>query len=258
MLQPGQRRTVSYLSAGALSCTALQQLACGSFGNAHLLSFASTGILLVPTLLRNCSWFGPVETRFHTSQREVWLTIDDGPDPHDTPEMLDVLAEHQARATFFAIGTRILRWPHLAQKIIAAGHQLQNHTLNHPSGSFWLASPHRAEREISMASEAIASTTGIIPTLFRAPVGLANPFVHAAAEKNGLRMIGWSAAGWDGLPHQPDRVIERIVRSLRPGAIILLHEGAMKGMPRSTRARTLHRLLCRLEAEGYSTTLPPV
>ena len=256
MLAPKYRRWASYLSAGILGAAALGELLRRDFSLAHLLLLSATGVILLPTLWRNCSWFGKVETHFATSEKEVWLTLDDGPDPHHTPEVLAVLARHHARATFFGIGERIQEHPHLARQIIQEGHQLQNHTFHHPAGSFWFASPKRVRREIEMGNEAILAITGTRPTLFRVPVGLANPFVHAAVEQAGLRLIGWSAAGWDGLPHDPSKVIDRITRSLTPGVIILLHEQGLSGMPHGMRAQTLERLLCRLKEKGYRTTLP--
>ena len=68
--------------------------------------FLSHLLILYPTLVANCQWWGPVMTRFETTQREIWLTIDDGPDPVHTPRMLEILERFQAQATFFVIGRR--------------------------------------------------------------------------------------------------------------------------------------------------------
>lgn len=228
----------------------------GAFGAAHGLALAGSAAILLPTLIRNCPWYGPVITRFPTSRREVWLTIDDGPDPFETPGVLDVLARHGAVATFFGIGERILRHLDLVTAMVGAGHRLENHTQTHPAASFWAATPDRAAREIRQCAAAILEKTGTASTLFRVPVGLANPFVHAAVEAAGLRMTGWSAAGLDGVPHDPVRVVERIMRSVRPGSIILIHEGSLPGMKAGTRGRTLRLLLQRLDEEGYKTCLP--
>ena len=256
MLTPVTRRSLSYLSAGVLGCAAIRELIHGSLSRAHILAFAATGSILIPTLKRNSQWFGPVETRFVSPERKVWLTIDDGPDPYETPGILEVLEKHGVKATFFVIGTRVKRWPDLAREIVKLGHSLQNHTYHHSAGSFWCASPEIAEREIRMCDEIIFETTGIRPNLFRAPVGLANPFVHAAAQRAGLKMLGWSANGWDGITHHPEKVVSRILASLSPGAIILFHDGSLKGLAPGTRARTLEDLLIRLKAKGYETILP--
>lgn len=209
-----------------------------------------------PTLVRNAGWFGPVVTRFPTLRREVWLTIDDGPDPVETPAILDVLARHGAQATFFTIGEKVDRWPDLARAVVAAGHRVENHTFRHRAASYWAALPPHAGREIERGSAAIARAVGTAPTSFRAPAGLANPFVHAACERAGLRMIGWSASGNDGIAHDPERVVAKILRAVRPGAIILLHEGPLKGLAPGTRARTLEAVLLGLAAQGYRTVIP--
>lgn len=243
-------------SAGVLGSLAVQQLSAGSLSRAHLLAIAASGVLLGPTLVRNCQWYGPIVRGFSTDQREVWLTIDDGPDPQNTPEILDLLTRYNATATFFCIGEKIAKWPHLAKAIAAEGHQLQNHTFTHPTGSFWAATPKRARQEIERCRLIIADTVGITPTQFRTPVGLSNPFVHAEVERAGLSMIGWSIAALDGIPHEPNRVVQKILHSFFPGGIILLHEGALCGMPQGTRARTLESILQGLEAQGFSTVIP--
>ncbi len=255
-LSPQNRRLLTYAAAGALSSAALRQAAKRSFQSAHYLTMAGTATLLAPTLIRNFSWFGPVITRFSTTRREVWITIDDGPHPENTPEILEVLSSHAAKATFFGIGERILQWPHLARAIKEAGHQLQNHTFRHPTTSYWASLPGQAAYEIVRCSEAILQVTGEKAIQFRAPAGLANPFVHAFAQKAGLQMIGWSARGLDGLPHQPERVVQKILHTVRPGAIILIHEGALRGLQSGTRARTLDMLLRELRWKGYQTVIP--
>jgi peptidoglycan/xylan/chitin deacetylase (PgdA/CDA1 family) len=189
--------------------------------------------------------------------RQVWLTIDDGPDPCDTPEILEVLDRHKAKAGFFVIGRKVRKYPEAARAIAAAGHRLENHTWSHHAGRFWAATPGAARREIEEASEAIREISGQVPRFFRAPAGLANPFVHAATERSGLRLAGWSACGYDGVRHDPDRAINRILAMLRPGAIILLHEGPLPGQSAGTRARTLDRLLHELGKRGYATVGGP-
>src|SRR5690348_16641249 len=94
-------------------------------------------LLLYPTLVATCQWWGPVVTRFETPRREVWLTIDDGPDPVHTSQLLALLREFNAKATFFVIGKRAAQFPELLTAIRDAGHEVANHTATHPSASFW-------------------------------------------------------------------------------------------------------------------------
>ena len=256
MLPPAIRRSLSYSAAGILGCAAVRELSHGSLNSAHLLAMAASGSILIPTLIRNNQWFGPVQTRFETTEKKVWITIDDGPDPDETPGILDVLDRHGAKATFFVVGIRVRRWPDLTRRIVRSGHSLQNHTHHHAAASFWCAPPWVARSEIELCGDAIFETTGIRPALFRVPVGLGNPFVHAAAQCAGMKVIGWSSAGWDGIAHDPEKVVSRILSELSPGAIILLHDGKLKEMAPGTRAATLEKLLIRLKSAGYETTIP--
>ena len=212
--------------------------------------------ILLPTLWRNCGWLGPVRRRFLAARNEVWLTIDDGPNPHETPAILDVLSEYQAKATFFVVGKNVACWPHLARMIVERGHSIQNHTFHHRSATFWAATPADVRREIALCNEAIFAATGTTPTQFRAPVGMANHFVHAEVEKAGLELIGWSASGNDGVVHNPAIVLKKILCRVNPGAIVLLHEGPLRGLAVGERARILRRLLVALESRGFHTLLP--
>ena len=80
--------------------------------------FIAHAFLLIGTLVPNCTWLGPIVTSFPTDKKEVWLTIDDGPDPHDTPMILDLLDEYNAKATFFVIGKKAKTHPELIDEIL--------------------------------------------------------------------------------------------------------------------------------------------
>jgi peptidoglycan/xylan/chitin deacetylase (PgdA/CDA1 family) len=135
--------------------------------------FVSHILMLFPTLVANCQWWGPVVTHFETSHFEVWLTIDDGPDPIHTPRMLEILQRFKAKATFFVIGERAVKFPDELESIRMAGHEIANHTTTHPSGTFWCLPPARIAAEIEHCNV----TT---PRYFRSPAGMKNFFVHPA------------------------------------------------------------------------------
>jgi peptidoglycan/xylan/chitin deacetylase (PgdA/CDA1 family) len=214
-------------------------------------------LLVFPCVVRNSPWFGPVETRFAANGRHLRLTIDDGPDPRQTPQILDLLAREGVRAEFFVIGKKAAAHPELCRRMRDEGHWVQNHTFSHPSASFWAAGPRRARRQIVRCSAAIREATGCEPTRFRAPVGMANPFVHLAAQELGLRLAGWSATGYDGISHDPARVVRKITASLQPGAIILTHDSHLPGMREGQRACTLEALLASVRNHGFSFVLDP-
>jgi peptidoglycan-N-acetylglucosamine deacetylase len=210
---------------------------------------AAHSLVLIPTLRRNCAWFGPIATCFETPRREVWLTIDDGPDPRDTPAILDLLAERNAKATFFVIGKKVDAHREIVWRAYREGHQIGNHTYSHPSASFWALGPKATRDEVERGRDAILVATGSAPTVFRSPVGMTNPFVHRTLD--GQRLIGWTASGLDGIFARGEAVVSRVMTRANSGAILVLHEGGAPG-----RVETLALLLDRLEAEGYRCVVP--
>jgi peptidoglycan-N-acetylglucosamine deacetylase len=214
-------------------------------------------MLVYPCVVRNSEWFGPVETEFATRERLARLTIDDGPDPRQTPQVLDLLAREGVRAEFFVIGKNAAAHPELCRRMRDEGHRIQNHTFSHPSATFWATGPGRARREIARCSAAIDKAAEVEPDRFRAPVGMANPFVHLAARGAGLTMSGWSASGHDGVAHDPRRVVEKITAALKPGAIVLMHDSHLRGMREGQRACTLEALLASVRSHGFSFVPAP-
>ncbi len=221
---------------------------------ARYLQACAGWLLFLPGAIRNCEWFGRIQNSIPTQSRELLLTIDDGPDPHQTPQMLDALVEARVRAVFFVIGKNVEAHPALCRRMVEEGHSVQNHTYSHPAATFWLSGPERAALEIDRCSTAIQEATGSRPVRFRAPVGMANPFVHLTAEARGLGIMGWSATGHDGIAHAPARVVQRIHQRARPGGIVLLHESHLRGMRGGERACTLSELLNTLRKDGYTFT----
>lgn len=195
----------------------------------------------------------PMHQRFATSRAEVWLTIDDGPDPKDTPRILELLAAQGARATFFVIGEKARAHPHLVRAIVAAGHEVAHHTQTHPVRSFWCASPGRLRRELDAGLASLAAV-GVRPTRFRPPVGLRNPWLGPALAARGLACVGWSARGRESWAGDAATVVARVTRSLAPGAILLLHEGPR--VPHGLRVTALRGVLERLRGLGYRCVIP--
>ncbi|MEO6970797.1 MAG: polysaccharide deacetylase family protein [Chthoniobacterales bacterium] len=210
--------------------------------------FASHMLILFPTLVANCQWWGPVLTNFETPEREVWLTIDDGPDPIHTPRLLEILRRFDAKATFFVIGERAAKFPAELAAIRAAGHEVANHTATHPSGTFWCLPPGRIAQEIDRC--------GISSQYFRAPAGMKNFFVHPALRRRQMELVGWTVRGLDTVSKDPDAVATRILREAKPGAIILLHEGHRTATDPDFHPRCLERTLATLTNANYRCVLP--
>jgi peptidoglycan-N-acetylglucosamine deacetylase len=206
-------------------------------------------LIVYPTLRPNVQWLGPVVTRFETPRKELWLTIDDGP-AEDTERVLDLFDAHGVKATFFVIGTRAERYAEQTRAITARGHSVANHSQTHPSGSFWCLLPGRIADEIESCNRTLAKIAGEAPRWFRAPVGHKNPAVHPALQRLGMRLIGWTARGFDGVLSDPEQVLARIEPHLAPGAIIVMHQG------REHSLRVLEKVIVAAKARGFEFVVP--
>lgn len=208
-------------------------------------------VMFWATLWPQSRLFSPVLTRLPTRERVVWLTIDDGPSA-DTPALLDLLDAHQARACFFVVGERAEARPELVREILRRGHQLGNHSYSHPEKWFWALPPVAMRTQIARAQQVLTGLAGTPPRWFRAVVGMANPFVAATLKPLGLARVAWCARGYDAREADPARVAARIAQGLRPGAIVLLHEGA----PHGNSVAIVAAVLELLRVQGYATVLP--
>ncbi len=226
----------------------LWAIAGGMFG-VHLL-------LLSAILAPGNRLLGPVTRRFSTRSPELWLTLDDGPDPEDTPHILDLLREHNAKATFFVIGEKARRHPHLVRRILREGHTIGNHTMTHPERCFWRATRKKIAREIDDADTALQEVAGIAPGLFRAPAGHTPPGLRPLLEEREMILCGWSARGFDTACHDPERVLRRILRRCEPGAIVLLHEGVRDAAGNSVSQENVRRFLAAMQERGYHCVIP--
>lgn len=206
-------------------------------------------LLLYPTLRPNVQWLGPVITHFATSKQEVWLTIDDGP-ASDTPAVLDLFDAHGVKATFFVKGMLVEQHADLAREMVRRGHTLANHSQTHPQAVFWCLPPGRVATEIDECNRALAPVTGEQPRWFRAPVGHKNFTVHPALARRGMRLIGWTARGFDAIRSDTDEILRRLLPHLRPGAILVLHQG------REHSVRVLDRVIAAVKARGYAFVIP--
>jgi len=220
------------------------------------LELATKFPIVYPAIRANCRWFGPVVTRFRTQKKAVWLTIDDGPHPEDTPQFLKLLKKHNAQATFFVIGRQVQKYPELAQAILRDGHTLANHTQTHPVLFFWSFLETRLALEIDQCNKAVREATGEQPGWFRAPAGMANLFLHFLLCDRGIKLIGWSARGFDGLFNNIEAMANRVHKSIQPGAIILLHEGRRDRQGRPINLILTETILTTLAVEGYVFTVP--
>jgi peptidoglycan/xylan/chitin deacetylase (PgdA/CDA1 family) len=220
-------------------------------------TIASVAVVSVGTLAwgafeRNSPLFGRVQRRLPSDDRVVALTFDDGPNPEATPVILDALGAEGVGATFFALGRHADRWPAIVQRAAAEGHVVGNHGYHHRK-LVW-RSPSYVRDDIVLGAAAIERSGASRPRLFRAPHGQRNPWVSPIARTEGQRTVGWTLGVWDTALPGPEVIAERVLRGIRPGAIVLLHDGDGYDPTgdRMQTARALPRLIRGLRDRGYS------
>jgi len=192
---------------------------------------------------------------------QMALSYDDGPnDPH-TQNLLDLLAEHQAKATFFLIGKYIRQRPDLVRAIRSAGHAIGNHTESHPNLIFTPAS--RVKEELESCSKALQDATGEATSWFRPPFGGRRPEVLRIVRKLGLQPVMWSVTGYDWSAESSRAIINKVVkqvegRSRKRGEIILLHDGSHLsfGADRHFTIEATRLLLKKYSAEKRFVSVP--
>ena len=171
-----------------------------------------------------------------TTDKVVSLTFDDGPDGDMTPRVLDILKRYDVKATFFLIGNRVKTNPDI----------VANHTYSQLR-TFPLSSPNRVKEEIEETNNAIYSAVGKVSHLFRPPFGVTNPIIGKVVKQKGLTTIGWSIRSLDTISKRNrNDVCVKVVGSLHPGAIILLHDACQDADV------LLNQLIPMILEKGYS------
>jgi peptidoglycan/xylan/chitin deacetylase (PgdA/CDA1 family) len=187
---------------------------------------------------------------------EVALTFDDGPNDAATPALLEVLARHEVRATFFTIGGFARQRPELLREVVAAGHLVGNHTMTHPKLS--IEPGARVRQELADCSAVLEDITGKPVRFFRPPFGARRPMVLRTARELGMTPVLWNVTGYDWNPIGPDRILGTldagIARNRRRGrgSNLLLHDGGHLGMgaSRMDTVRGVDRLLTSHAGSG--------
>jgi peptidoglycan-N-acetylglucosamine deacetylase len=189
---------------------------------------------------------------------QMALTFDDGPnDPH-TLYLLDVLAKHNAKATFFLIGKYVRQRPDIARAIAAAGHEIGNHTDSHPN--LVLVSAARLRQELADCNKALEDALGTKITLFRPPFGGRRPNVVRTARTMGLTPVMWSVTGYDWSAKSAAEIVGKVSgqvdsRRKAQGEIVLLHDGGHLafGTDRTFTVEATRLLLQRYSAQKFVT-----
>jgi peptidoglycan/xylan/chitin deacetylase (PgdA/CDA1 family) len=187
-----------------------------------LLVAAYLTLFILGVSVLKLNFFVSATCRGDSTSKRVALTFDDGPDPAATPGLLEVLRRHRIKAAFFPIGTKARDYPEIIKQIDQEGHILGNHSFRHVWWTNFLVSG-ALDREIEMAQKTMEDVIGKIPAYFRPPMGLTNPHLKRALKKHGLSVVGWDVRPFDTTA-SPERVIKRVLKKIRNGSIIVLHD----------------------------------
>ena len=191
--------------------------------------------------------------------KQIALTFDDGPNEPFTSQILDILRQHDIRATFFMLGQNAKRFTNVCQRIRKEGHIIGNHSYCH---SRWLALKRgqKIAQELELAQEAIYKASGVKPKLFRPPYGFWTPWMLRTAEKLGFTIIIWDnmTNDWES-SKEADGISNAILRRTKPGAIIVLHDGrdTRQGYDRTSLLQALPIIIASLKRQGYQFVTVP-
>ncbi|MGZ4786958.1 MAG: polysaccharide deacetylase family protein [Terriglobales bacterium] len=196
--------------------------------------------------------FGRTFVGDRSRTRELSLTFDDGPnDPH-TFRLLDVLAMHGVKATFFMVGKYVDQRPDIARAVAEAGHVIGNHTYTHPNLIFQLE--WQLRDEISRCERALSDAVGRHSNLFRPPFGGRRPITLRAVRSMGMLPVMWNVTGWDWNATSSAHIVTKVSSQVRGGDVMLLHDGGHLafGTDRSLTVEAVNTIVGRYKGKGYS------
>lgn len=190
------------------------------------------------------NFFLPVICAAETARNEIAISFDDGPAVNYTPETLQVLKDHQVQAAFFCIGNRINQNGELLSQIHQQGHMIGNHSYSH---HFWfdMFSAKKMLADLKMMDSSMQTVLGLQPKLFRPPYGVTNPNLKKAIIKGGYTPVGWSVRSMDTVTNNKEKLLDKINRSLAPGAVYLFHDTS------KTTLDVLPEFIRTVRAKGY-------
>lgn len=200
----------------------------------------------------NNRMWGPVHPRGSAEGPPRYaITFDDGPTRGSTEAILDTLGELGVPATFFVIGSNVLKCPELIARMHAQGHIVGNHTLNHSHFSMFRGRRYW-DRELGETDQIIQKIIGVRPAMFRPPMGMKTPWVMNSARRHGQAVITWSRRAVDGVETTSDRILHRLVTRTMVGDILLLHDGVEPNMRRDPKhtVAAIKPLILRLRDRG--------
>ena len=215
--------TVTTAAAGAVAY-ALSRAGVVVSPHVWIWTAAGTDALLIYAVFeRRAPIFGRILSRGRPRARAIAITFDDGPTEPYTSQILDVLREFRAPATFFVLGARAESAPDVLRRAVREGHEIGNHTWDH--AALPLRTPAAIRLTIRRTSDVVETITGTRPHLFRAPFGWRNPWLDRAARREGCEPIAWTVGVYDTDRPGVDAIVARAIEGFVDGSILLLHDG---------------------------------
>ncbi|KOV56210.1 polysaccharide deacetylase family protein [Streptomyces sp. MMG1121] len=186
-------------------------------------------------------------------EHAVNITIDDGPDPVWTPQVLQVLRDNGVKATFCMIGPQAQAHPELVRNVVAAGHRLCDHTVSHDTTMDKKSEGYQSQQILDAEQQITKASGGVRPMYYRAPGGAFTPYSRDLAASHGMRPLGWNVDSKDFERPGTDAIVATVKRELANGPTILFHDA---GGDRAQTVAALRTLLPWLKQQGYSFGFP--
>jgi peptidoglycan-N-acetylglucosamine deacetylase len=202
-------------------------------------------------------WYGRTFTGLSRGSKQLALTYDDGPNDPYTQQLLDVLAKHEVKATFFLMGRYVRQRPDIVRDVVQAGHVIGNHTFTHPNLIY--KSGARVREELLQCRQAIVDAVGEPSSLFRPPFGKRRPVTLRVVREFGLVPVMWNITGYDWRAPSVEYIEKKVMPNVHGGNVILLHDGSHRafGYDRSRSVIVTDRLIAKYKAEGYEFVTVP-
>ncbi|MEU6544653.1 polysaccharide deacetylase family protein [Streptomyces sp. NPDC046859] len=235
---------VTILATGASVWTAQAGAAGGAAPRASAPAAADRAAEPVAVTIAHASDKGP---------RGVNITIDDGPDPNWTPQVLAVLREHGVKATFCMVGTQAEAYPDLVRRVVAEGHRLCDHSVSHDTAMDKNSRTYQSRQILDAERMITEASGGVRPMYYRAPGGAFTPYSRKLAASRGMRPLGWNVDTKDFERPGADAIVATVQRELANGPTLLFHDA---GGDRSQTVEALRRVLPWLAAQGYTCGFP--
>lgn len=181
-------------------------------------------------------WIGPED------RAAVAVTFDDGPHAMYTPQVLDVLAKYNAKATFFCLGEQAERNKEIVARAVREGHEIANHTMTHPQAP--KVSAEQLQQEVGENNKLLEEITGQKVQFFRPPYGYFNADYFKACQERNLTVVLWTIVPKDWEQPPAEVIAQRVISEIQPGSIVLLHDG---GGSRTQTVKALEIILQELD-----------